>query len=188
MPLPNRPDIPLSLKLWISWEGGVGRGPDDHGGGGAPIIRWPAPCDTWKMPESGHIDGYPSPDGWAPFMLGATTYLYDVESRGGAFTYWPGSHLSTHNHFLRHPELVDGSFRDHENGGVFTDIAPFGPDEFTAKAGDVLLWHGYMCHTGSTNVNPSPRVAVVSRFSHIRTEESEFRYEVPNDLWKYWAV
>ena len=28
-------------------------------------------------------------------MLGATSYLEDVDSRGGSFIYWPQSHLST---------------------------------------------------------------------------------------------
>lgn len=44
---------------------------------------------------TGNIDGYPPLDGWAPFMLGFTTYLYDVEPGGGAFIYWPDSNLRT---------------------------------------------------------------------------------------------
>ena len=140
------------------------------------------------MPDSGHIDGYPPPAGWAPFMVGATTYLYDVEPHGGSFVYWPESHKSTHTYFLEHQEQVNGSFRDLGIVGEFTRRAPHEPREFTARAGDILLWHSYMCHTGSHNASHSPRFAVVVRFSHVRTEEHEFRYEIPEDLWKYWAV
>ena len=180
---------PPLLEIAAQLGGGqFGRGPDDHGGGGAPIVKWPRPEEPWQMPAAGHIDGYPPPDGWAPFMLGATTYLYDVESHGGSFVYWPGSHKSTHAYLLRNPSEVDGSFRQAGKGSIFTDQAEAAPEEFTAKAGDLLLWHSYTCHSGSPNSRPSPRFAVVVRFSHIRTPELEFRSEVPEDLWKYWAI
>ena len=170
--------------------GHFGRGPDDHGGGGAPIIRWPKHDVPWAMPATGHIDGYPPPDGWAPFMLGFTTYLYDVEPGGGAFIYWPGSHLSTHAYFHKHPEQVDGSYRNVPGGGehLFTDIAPRPPREFTARAGTVLLWHAYLGHTGSPNVTSFPRFAVIVRYAHNRVEDPAFRYDVPDDLWTHWAV
>ena len=48
------------------------------GGGGSPLVKWPNPEEEWAMPGNGHIDAY-GPGGWSPFMLGATTYLYDVE-------------------------------------------------------------------------------------------------------------
>ena len=35
--------------------------------------------------------------------------------------------------------------------------APLG---FAAQAGTVLLWHGWMVHTGSTNALAEPRLAV----------------------------
>ena len=76
-------------------------------------------------------------------MLGATTYLYDVEPGGGAFVFWPGSHHSTHKYFLEYPEQIDGSFYDIEGWGwhVLSDLSPEGPREFIGAAGDVVLWH-----------------------------------------------
>lgn len=181
--------FPPLLEVVDQLGGGqFGRGPDDHGGGGAPIIKWPYPEQLWEMPSSGHIDGYPPPVGWAPFMVGATTYLYDVEPRGGSFVYWPESHKSTHAYFRKYQEQIDGTFRDLGIGGEFTRRAPREPREFTARAGDTLLWHSYMCHTGSPNARRCPRFAVVVRFSHVRSEERKFRYEIPENLWKYWAV
>ena len=106
------------------------------GGGGSPLVKWPKPGEEWKMPSSGHIDAY-GPGGWSPFMMGATTYVYDVEPGGGAFVFWPKSHQTTHKYFLKYPEQVDGSFTDIEGWGwnVFSDLSPEGPREFVASAG-----------------------------------------------------
>ena len=58
-----------------------------------------------------------------------------------------------------------------------------------ARAGDVVLWHSYLTHDGSINVNDSPRIALFARWPHHHQRQSpEFRYEVPEDLWKYWAI
>ena len=83
------------------------------GGGGSPLVKWPNPDENWTMPRIGHIDAYGAA-GWSPFMLGATTYLYDVKPGGGAFIYWPRSHHTTHQYFLQYPEQIDGSFRNVE--------------------------------------------------------------------------
>ena len=166
------------------------RGPDDHGGGGAPLPKWPNPekANEWTMPDSGHIDGYAAHIGQphVPFMVGFTTYLYDVAPCGGGFIYWPGSHLTTHRYFLD-PDEITGDFRKH-NRPIFSEIAPEPPREFTGKAGDVLLWHSGLCHNGSVNVNPSPRFAVIVRYAHRLKEDPAFKMEVPEDLWKYWAI
>ena len=53
-------------------------------------------------PPSQHLEG--------SLALGATTNLHDVESKGGCFIYWPGSHLSTYDYFVCHPEQINGSF------------------------------------------------------------------------------
>ena len=64
-------------------------------GEGGPLITWPMDDDKgYEFPHTSHVDGYGTR--WMPFMLGLTTYLYDVEERGGGFGYWPGSHLTTH--------------------------------------------------------------------------------------------
>lgn len=160
------------------------------GGGGTPLVHWPRPDTAWSPTRWGHLDGY-YPGSWGPFMLAATTYLYDCEPFGGAFQYWPDSHLSSHRHFLEHPEQVDGRFRDEHGfdwGGpnIFTKLAPRPPEHFYGNAGDVLFWHAYLVHTGSANIRAMPRAAFIARWRH--RDQDRFRYEIPENLWKYWAV
>ena len=161
-----------------------------NGGGGGVLAHWPQEENEhqWKLPNNGHIDGY-GPNGWSGgFMLGATTYMYNVESKGGAFVYWPKSHLSTHEYFLDHPTHIDGSFRNKEGWGweIFSDRSPEGPCQFTAQAGDVIFWHCFLCHTGSANVRQLPRFGVFARWFY--KEKEKMRYEIPADLWKYWSI
>ena len=159
------------------------------GGGGQVLAQWPRKDEgKWQMPTIGHIDGY-GPNGWSGgFMLGATTYMYDVQPGGGAFTYWPKSHLTTHTYFLDNPTHIDGSFRDFEGWGweIFSDQSPEPPREFLGKAGDVIFWHCFLCHTGSANIHDSPRFGVFARWSYRKRER--MRYEVPENLWTYWTI
>ncbi|MCX5662598.1 MAG: phytanoyl-CoA dioxygenase family protein [Planctomycetota bacterium] len=157
---------------------------------GAPLVHWPSRSTAWSPTTWGHLDGY-YPGNWSPFMLTATAYAYDCEAMGGAFQYWPDSHLTTHLYFLENPEQVDGRFRDEPGfnwGGpnVFTRLAPRPPAHFNGRAGDVIFWHAYTVHTGSTNIRNTPRFAFFARYHHV--EQKSFRYEIPQDLWKYWAV
>ncbi|MFT5086148.1 MAG: hypothetical protein ACI906_000219 [Candidatus Latescibacterota bacterium] len=161
------------------------------GGGGSMLVQWPHRDGHWAMPEQGHIDGY-GPNGWSGgFMLGATAYLEDVEDEGGAFIYWPQSHLTTHQYFLENPSHIDGSFTERDDWkerswGLFSDPSPQEPEQFTAQAGDVILWHCNLCHTGSSNILQRPRLGLFSRWHHVDREN--MRYEVPEDMWKYWAI
>jgi hypothetical protein len=162
------------------------------GGGGSMLVQWPKKDQTqWQPPAQGHIDGY-GPGGWSGgFMLGATAYMEDVAHGGGAFTYWPQSHLAVHRFFREFPEQIDGSFTkrddwEEKQWGLFSDPSPCGPEEFVARAGDVILWHCFMCHTGSVNVGSRPRLAVFSRWHHQQREQ--MRYDIPEDLWKYWGI
>ena len=166
----------------------LGGGQFFTGGGGSPIIKWPNPEEEWAMPNDGHIDAYGAVAGWSPFMIGATTYLYDAEPKGGAFIFWPGSHRSTHKYFLRYPDQIDGSFYDIEDWDwhVLSDLSPEGPREFIGAAGDVVLWHAFLCHTGSANMREVPRFGLFARYAH--KEQEGIKYEIPEDLWKYWAI
>ena len=158
------------------------------GGGGQILAQWPKQDQEWSMPSSGHIDGY-GPNGWSGgFMLGATTYLYDVEPKGGAFIYWPKSHFSTHEYFREFPEQIDGSFNKIEDWGwhIFSDRSPGGPTQYIAKAGSVVFWHCFLCHTGSGNIRSIPRFGLFARWSY--KEKEKMRYEIPEDLWKYWTI
>ena len=116
------------------------------GGGGSMLVQWPNPDADWEAPARGHIDGY-GPGGWSGgFMLGATTYLEEVEPGGGGFYFWPDSHLPVQEYFRENPEQIDGSFTnrddwDDRGWGLFSDRCSSPPREFTGAAGDVILWH-----------------------------------------------
>jgi hypothetical protein len=153
------------------------------------LMKWPQPPGTeWSMPVAGHIDGYPPGGGWSPFMVGTTTYLYDVELGGGSFVYWPRSHLSTHQYFLEHPDQIDGSFRkvDEQDYRAIADRTAEPPREFSAPAGDVLVWHSFLVHCGSINTRRSPRFGLIARWKRDRQED--FKYEVPPNLWEHWPI
>ncbi len=161
------------------------------GGGGSMLVQWPKSDKPWQAPTQGHIDGY-GPGGWSGgFMLGATTYLEQVTAGGGAFYFWPDSHLPVQEYFRQHPQQIDGSFTqrqdwDEKGWGLFSDAGPSAPQEFTGAAGDVILWHCFMCHTGSPNVNARPRLGVFSRWH--RSDREEMKWDIPQDLWKYWGI
>lgn len=184
---PRLSDVPQLQSIVEQLGGGF-----FTGGGGSMLVQWPKPEGTpWQMPGQGHIDGY-GPGGWSGgFMLAATTYLEDVEEGGGGFVYWPQSHHGVHDFFQECPDQLDGSFTqrndwEDRSWGLFSDRAPSGPVEFTARAGDTILWHSFLCHTGSTNVRSRPRQAVFSRWH--RADREEMKYDTPADLWKYWAI
>ena len=161
------------------------------GGGGSMLVQWPKPDADWQAPTQGHIDGY-GPGGWSGgFMLGATTYLEQVEAGGGGFFYWPDSHLPVQEYFRRHPQQIDGSFTkrddwEEKKWALFSDDATCPPQEFIGAAGDVILWHYFMCHTGSPNVNQRPRLAVFSRWH--RSDREQMKWDIPEDFWKYWGM
>jgi hypothetical protein len=191
-------------------------------------VRWPESSaaggssssspEQWKPPAQGHIDGY-GPGGWSGgFSLAATTYLEDVEHAGGCFTYWPRSHKAVHQFFLRHPEQIDGSFyvrEDWDSKGwrmMYEDPSLGDWDvgeatEFVGRVGDVIFWHNFLVHTGSSNMRRgAPRLGLFSRWHHAEMKQptaiqppdfepldsprrsEELRYETPRDLWKMWSV
>jgi hypothetical protein len=184
---PRLGQLPQMLPLIDQLGGGM-----FAGGGGSMLVQWPKPDSQWQAPQTGHIDGY-GPGGWGGgFMLGATTYLEDVEPGGGGFYYWPDSHLPVAQYFREHPEQIDGSFRERDDWeertwGIFSDDCDSEPREFTGAAGDLILWHCYLCHTGSPNVNARPRQGVFARWH--RSDNEQMKWDVGGpDLWKYWSI
>ena len=184
-PCPNIGAVPMVQAAVDQLSGG-----NFIGGGGAPIIKWRNSSGQWSLPRSSHIDGYgpPSQHPEGGLVLGALSNLHDVESKGGCFIYWPGSHLSTYDYFVRHPEQINGSFLDNEgwNYTEFSKGSTEGPTEFYAPAGTVILWHGFMCHNGSPNVNTTPRIGIFGRWHYKKLEE--MRYDILDDLWKHWDI
>ena len=137
-----------------------------EGGNGGMLLKWPKEDQEWVPSNSGHIDGYGG--AWrGGFMMGAATYLHDIETKGGALLYWPRSHLSTHEYFLEFPAHIDSSFKERDDWEertwrVFSDLSPQGPVEFTGRTGVFSNWY--------------------------HADREEMRYEVPKDLWKYWGI
>lgn len=161
------------------------------GGGCGVAVRWPQTDADWTMPDSGHLDGYPGEGCQAVLMVGATTYVHDVEPEGGCYVYWPASHHLAHRYFRQHPDRIEGTFRETpeweaRGWGIFSDDGPEPAREFVARAGDVILWHGWLCHSGSTNVQPSPRVGFFARWTH--EDDAMVRESIPADPWHHWAI
>lgn len=149
------------------------------------VITWPRESRGWSPTGRGHIDGYNPRIGWWPFMLSATTYLYDVQPMGGTLTLWPGSHLAAWRYFRRRPDHLDGGYtRDPDFD--WSQLAPRPPVEFTANAGDVVFWHALLSHEGSGNITRDPRVGLFTRWRH--RDQEQIKYEVPHDPWKHWAI
>ena len=162
-----------------------------NGGGCGVLTRWPDTDQSWAMPDTGHLDGYPGEGCQAILMMGATTYLHDVESKGGAYIYWPGSHNIAHRYFRKYPDRIEGTFREtpeweNRGWGIFSDDNDESPREFLAKAGDVILWHGWLCHSGSSNISSSPRVGFFARWIH--NDDAGIRNSVPEDPWHHWSI
>ena len=172
--------------LFAMMEEMVGKGRLNPGSAG-PALVYPSGDKTWSLPERGHLDGYYTPTNGVPegtvgyMTINVTIYVEDIASRGGCFTYWPGSHKVSYEYFRTHSLL---SVR----GGVFSDVYPEGtfPEghEFTGRAGDAIFWHSQLFHTGSKNVNRDIRMALIGRFS--RKDADDIRFETCNDPWAHW--
>lgn len=149
------------------------------GGGGGALVRWPDVPEggAWEPPAHGHLDGYGNPeiDWTGGFILKSTTYVEDVPSHGGCFTFWPRSHLAAHRYFSKRPEHVDGSFANDpawDAAGGFDAMwadgvqQPPQATEFVGQAGDTILWHAGLVHTGSPNAGNRPRIALFAGWAH----------------------
>lgn len=162
-------------------------------------VTWPQPAGTaWEPPAGGHIEGGSGmKDGWkGGFMLGAITYLEDVQPSGGGFYYWPRSHLAAHSFFKSRPECINPNAHPHPfNDSESLDRhAPTGysgqPREWTAKAGDTILWHYWTMHNGSMNLSPTPRLGLFARWYHRDYESMKHDMggiRSDGDLWKHWG-
>ena len=115
--------LPVMQKITEQLGGG-----QFTGGGGSPLVKWPNPEEEWSMPGSGHIDAY-GPGGWSPFMLGATTYLYDVEPAVVPSSFGPRATLQRTSTSSNIQSRLTAVFYDIEDWGwhVLSDLSPEGP-------------------------------------------------------------
>ena len=150
-----------------------------------PYPRFPLPLGEDAPEPRGHIDGIGSGTNGMPkgyynrgFTAFAVVYLADLlETNAGNFTVWPKSHHAFERYFQEngHEVLADGR----------PDIPlPEGPVMVTGRAGDLILAHYLMFHTGGPNSSPNVRHAVISRLRHKEVEGNG--YAGYTDLWREW--
>jgi hypothetical protein len=138
----------------------------------------------WMGARAPHLD-FPVA---APLRTLANNVIYwtDVRAQGGAFMYWPGSHHVAWGYFRRHPKhyMAQGRLSQDQ---VFADLMPeitTEPVEFLGKAGDLMIWHSLLMHSGSRNMRREARIATFGRWGVPLGKEP--LYDFDRDIWSYW--
>ncbi len=135
--------------------------------------RFPTVIGDVPPEPRGHLDGMGTGTNGMPkgvyrrgFTAFAVIYLADVpEPYSGNFTVWPGSHRFFENYFKREGLEVLS------NGTPRIDL-PEGPDMVTGNAGDFIIAHHQMIHTGGPNASPNIRYAAIARLRHIDCDKN----------------
>lgn len=150
-----------------------------------PYPRFPLALGEDAPEPHGHLDGIGSgTNGMAKgtyrrgFTAFAVVYLADIlEENAGNFTVWPRSHRAYETFFQEkgHEILANGMPRIE---------LPAEPIMVTARAGDLVLAHHQIFHTGGPNSSPNVRQAVIARLRHKDVDENE--YDVYADIWREW--
>jgi hypothetical protein len=112
------------------------------------------------------------------FTAFAVVYLTDLlEPWRGNFTVWPGSHRTCEAHFkeVGHEVLSNGTPKIE---------FPEPPVQVTGKAGDLILAHHAMIHTGGPNASPDVRLAIIARPKHVNV--TELGKDAYIDIWAEW--
>lgn len=141
------------------------------------------PAD-WRGPRLAHVD-IPV---YAPLrtLANYVTYLSEVQERGGAFIYWPGSHRVVWEYFRQFPEdyMARG---DRSHNQVFerlVDRMTSAPVEFVGMPGDLLIWHSLTLHSASVNKRGEERLAVFGRWGIV--VDLRERHDFSNSMWDCW--
>lgn len=150
-----------------------------------PYPRFPLPVDQDPPVPRGHMDGIGSgTNGMAKgvylrgFTAFAVVYLDDVPGPNyGNFTVWPKSHRVLEAYFKKHGHEILA------NGMPKVDF-PEGPVMLPAKAGDLIIAHHQLFHTGGPNASPRVRQAVITRLRHKDVET--IKYDAYADIWREW--
>lgn len=147
--------------------------------------RFPLALGEEAPEPRGHIDGVGSGTNGQPkgqysrgFSAFAVIYLMDIpEPYSGNFTVWPKSHLTFAHHFKREGHEVLGQGKPHPD-------MPEPPIMVTGKAGDLVIAHHAMYHTGGVNVSPNVRLATIARLKHVECEKNGV--DAYLDIWREW--
>ena len=145
--------------------------------------RFPTVIGDIPPEPRGHLDGMGTGMNGMPkgvyrrgFTAFAVIYLADVpEPYSGNFTVWPQSHRFFENYLKREGlEILS-------NGTPRVDL-PEGPDMVTGNAGDLIIAHHQMIHTGGPNASPNIRYAAIARLRHIDCDKNG--NDCFQDIWR----
>jgi Phytanoyl-CoA dioxygenase (PhyH) len=139
----------------------------------------------WSGARAPHLDfpvGRP-----LRFLANTVIYLSEVQTHGGAFMYWPGSHLTAWKYFARHPSdyLSQGERSQDQTFAIITGMMKAEPVEFVGNAGDVIIWHHLLLHSPSINEKDATRMALFGRWGMpLSGDEEHFNFS--DSMWQHW--
>ncbi len=148
-------------------------------------MRFPTVLDQVLPELRGHLDGLGNDrNGQAKgkyrrgFTAFGVIYLADVpDAYHGNFTVWPKTHRFFEDYFKTHGHqvLADGMPRPE---------LPEPPVQVVGEAGDAVIAHHLMVHTGGPNASPDIRYAAIARLRHLDCEANGA--DVYTDMWREW--
>jgi len=148
-------------------------------------MRFPSLADDDVARLRGHLDGMGNgKNGMAKgvyrrgFTAFAVVYLSDVpDVYHGNFTVWPKSHRFFEDYIKEHGHeiLKEGTPR--------VDL-PESSVQVIGKAGDAVIAHHQIIHTGGPNTSPDIRYAAITRLLHVDCEANGI--DVYTDIWREW--
>ena len=110
-------------------------------------------------------------------------YLNDVTPRNGGLLVWPGSHRDVYlSHAKRFGFCARPEFLRH-----FERYAVKAPLEVTGTAGDVLIFHHRLLHSGSNNFCNTIRFGILNDFIPADFEAMRDLPPTLENLWDYWS-
>ena len=126
-------------------------------------------------PTTCHTDAH-------PFHLGVVGYIDDVAPGGGGFTVWSGSHKRFYyaftSQYCNEPTEEHPIIREYYNGQQ--------PVDCYGEAGDIVLWHHRLAHTGPPNTTWRIRRAVLYEFTKQDIEQTQLEPPQKN-MWRDWS-
>ena len=118
-----------------------------------------------------------------PCQVVVMYYLNDVTTRNGGLLVWPGSHRDV---YLSHAKRFDFCARPEflQHFERYTVKAPL---EVTGAAGDVLIFHHRLLHSGSNNFGNTIRFGILNDFIPGDFEAARELPPTAENMWDYWS-
>jgi len=147
-------------------------------------VRAPDTDPRWLGARAPHLD-FPMV-GPTRTLANSMIYLSEVTNHGGAFMYWPGSHRIVWEYFKRNPQdyRAQGERGSVEIFEILHQLMVGEAEQFLGKPGDLLIWHALTMHSGSVNLNPVPRLALIGRWGSPLDGDAYFDFD--GDMWARW--